>query len=206
MSAGGVRPARPSFRPPSAMAAPRGCVENRPAPVGVPSACPRSPASGVDVIYNTAVQSRLGDTMADLPRRRVLKAGAAGAGALLLPVPWTAAARAGSAARSARRQRPRPVVRRVRRHGLAARAADRQRAPRRHGVRQRRRGRLQLNEDTIWAGGPYDQSNTRGAGALAQIRQLVFADQWSQAQSLIDQNMLGIPGRSWRTRSWATCG
>ncbi len=24
--------------------------------------------------------------------------------------------------------------------------------------------RLQLNEDTVWAGGPYDQSNTRGAG------------------------------------------
>ncbi|MFI9574249.1 glycosyl hydrolase family 95 catalytic domain-containing protein [Microbispora rosea] len=53
--------------------------------------------------------------------------------------------------------------------------------------------RLQLNEDTIWAGGPYDQSNTRGAGALGQIRQLVFQNQWSQAQSLIDQNMLGNP-------------
>jgi alpha-L-fucosidase 2 len=53
--------------------------------------------------------------------------------------------------------------------------------------------RLQLNEDTIWAGGPYDQSNTRGAGALAQIRQAVFANQWSQAQSLIDQNLRGIP-------------
>ncbi|MFG1862933.1 glycosyl hydrolase family 95 catalytic domain-containing protein [Microbispora bryophytorum] len=53
--------------------------------------------------------------------------------------------------------------------------------------------RLQLNEDTVWAGGPYDQSNTRGAGALGQIRQLVFQNQWSQAQSLIDQNMLGNP-------------
>ncbi|MEV4749314.1 glycoside hydrolase N-terminal domain-containing protein [Streptosporangium sp. NPDC049248] len=53
--------------------------------------------------------------------------------------------------------------------------------------------RLQLNEDTIWAGGPYDQSNTRGAAALGQIRQLVFQNQWSQAQTLIDQNMLGSP-------------
>jgi alpha-L-fucosidase 2 len=53
--------------------------------------------------------------------------------------------------------------------------------------------RLQLNEDTVWAGGPYDQSNPRGAGALGQIRQLVFQNQWSQAQSLIDQNMLGGP-------------
>ncbi|MFD1537644.1 glycosyl hydrolase family 95 catalytic domain-containing protein [Nonomuraea guangzhouensis] len=53
--------------------------------------------------------------------------------------------------------------------------------------------RLQLNEDTIWAGGPYDQSNTKGAAALGQIRQLVFQNQWSQAQTVVDQNMLGTP-------------
>ncbi|MEO6085250.1 MAG: glycoside hydrolase N-terminal domain-containing protein [Umezawaea sp.] len=53
--------------------------------------------------------------------------------------------------------------------------------------------RLQLNEDTVWAGGPHDYSNTRGAGALAQIRQQVFSNQWTQAQSLIDQTMLGSP-------------
>ncbi|MFI7643486.1 glycosyl hydrolase family 95 catalytic domain-containing protein [Nonomuraea sp. NPDC049400] len=53
--------------------------------------------------------------------------------------------------------------------------------------------RLQLNEDTVWAGGPYDQSNPKGAAALGQIRQLVFQNQWSQAQSLVDQNMLGNP-------------
>ena len=46
--------------------------------------------------------------------------------------------------------------------------------------------RLQLNEDTVWAGGPHDYSNPRGAGSLAQIRQLVFANQWTQAQSLIE--------------------
>ncbi|WP_329792100.1 glycoside hydrolase N-terminal domain-containing protein [Lentzea sp. DG1S-22] len=53
--------------------------------------------------------------------------------------------------------------------------------------------RLQLNEDTVWAGGPHDYSNPRGAGSLAQIRQLVFSNQWTQAQSLIDQTMLGNP-------------
>ncbi|MEV0829322.1 glycosyl hydrolase family 95 catalytic domain-containing protein [Nonomuraea rubra] len=53
--------------------------------------------------------------------------------------------------------------------------------------------RLQLNEDTVWAGGPYDQSNPRGAAALGQIRQLVFQNQWDQAQALIDQNMRGTP-------------
>src|SRR5213075_1626967 len=40
--------------------------------------------------------------------------------------------------------------------------------------------RLQLNEDTVWAGGPHDYSNPRGAGSLAQIRQLVFSGQWTQ--------------------------
>jgi alpha-L-fucosidase 2 len=53
--------------------------------------------------------------------------------------------------------------------------------------------RLQLNEDTVWAGGPHDYSNTAGADALQQIRQLIFADQWGQAQNLINQSMLGKP-------------
>ncbi|MDX8051788.1 glycoside hydrolase N-terminal domain-containing protein [Lentzea sp. BCCO 10_0798] len=53
--------------------------------------------------------------------------------------------------------------------------------------------RLQLNEDTVWAGGPHDYTNPRGAGSLAEIRRLVFAGQWTQAQSLIDQTMLGSP-------------
>jgi alpha-L-fucosidase 2 len=52
---------------------------------------------------------------------------------------------------------------------------------------------LQLNEDTVWAGGPYDSSNPAGAGALAQIRQLVFDEQWAQAQQLVDQAFLGDP-------------
>jgi alpha-L-fucosidase 2 len=53
--------------------------------------------------------------------------------------------------------------------------------------------RLQLNEDTVWAGGPHDYSNTRGAGSLAQLRQLVFQNQWTQAQDLANQTMLGSP-------------
>ena len=53
--------------------------------------------------------------------------------------------------------------------------------------------RLQLNEDTVWAGGPYDSANTRGAAALPEIRRRVFADQWTQAQDLINQTMRGTP-------------
>ncbi|QNP74752.1 glycoside hydrolase N-terminal domain-containing protein [Streptomyces roseirectus] len=53
--------------------------------------------------------------------------------------------------------------------------------------------RLQLNEDTLWAGGPHNYDNPRGAASLGRIRQLVFADQWAQAQDLINQTMLGNP-------------
>jgi alpha-L-fucosidase 2 len=53
--------------------------------------------------------------------------------------------------------------------------------------------RLQLNEDTVWAGGPHDYSNAAGAAALPQIQQLVFDDQWSQAENLANQAMLGSP-------------
>ncbi|MEU8036540.1 glycoside hydrolase N-terminal domain-containing protein [Streptosporangium sp. NPDC049078] len=114
---------------------------------------------------------------------------------MLLPMPWTAAAQAASA--------PPPAV--VAANDMAlwynqSAGTDWLRAL---PIGNGRLGamvfgnvdveRLQLNEDTIWAGGPYDQSNTRGAAALAQIRQLVFQNQWSQAQTLIDQNMLGSP-------------
>jgi alpha-L-fucosidase 2 len=132
--------------------------------------------------------------MPDVTRRQLLTFGAVGAGAALTPVPWTAAASAAAAP---------PEVRAANDFALwydhGAGSDWLSALPIGNG----RLGamvfgktdveRLQLNEDTIWAGGPYDQSNPRGAGALAQIRQLVFQNQWSQAQSAIDQNMLGNP-------------
>ncbi|EEP71115.1 large secreted protein, partial [Micromonospora sp. ATCC 39149] len=134
--------------------------------------------------------------MSEVTRRNVLKAGAVGAGAALLPAAWTAAARAGSVAP--------PQV-------LAAgdmalwydegAGTDWLRAL---PIGNGRLGamvfgnvdteRLQLNEDTVWAGGPYDSANTRGAANLAEIRRRVFADQWSSAQDLINQTMMGTPG------------
>ncbi|MBD3142165.1 glycoside hydrolase N-terminal domain-containing protein [Microbispora camponoti] len=133
--------------------------------------------------------------MSDFTRRQVLRFGAAGAGAALAPFQWTAVARAAVAAP--------PEVSAANDLALwydESAGTDWLRAL---PIGNGRLGamvfgnvdteRLQLNEDTVWAGGPYDQSNTRGAGALGQIRQLVFQNQWSQAQSLIDQNMLGNP-------------
>jgi alpha-L-fucosidase 2 len=52
---------------------------------------------------------------------------------------------------------------------------------------------LQLNEDTVWAGGPYDSSNPAGAGALPEIQRLVFENRWQEAQQLLDRTFLGDP-------------
>jgi len=133
--------------------------------------------------------------MSEVTRRKLLTAGAVGAGAALLPVGWSASAQAGSAAP--------PQV--LAADDLAlwydeAAGTDWLRAL---PIGNGRLGamvfgnidteRLQLNEDTVWAGGPYDSANTRGAANLAEIRRRVFADQWTQAQDLINQTMLGSP-------------
>src|SRR5918999_2710374 len=134
-----------------------------------------------------------GTEVSELTRRQAIKLGAAGAGALLWP---TATARAASAA---------PPVPLQAAGDMAlwydeGAGADWLRAL---PVGNGRLGamvfgnvdteRLQLNEDTVWAGGPYDSANTRGAANLAEIRRRVFADQWTQAQDLINQTMLGAP-------------
>jgi alpha-L-fucosidase 2 len=53
--------------------------------------------------------------------------------------------------------------------------------------------RLQLNEGTVWAGGPYTPANPEGLAALPEIHRLVFEDKWHEAQSLINAKFLGIP-------------
>jgi alpha-L-fucosidase 2 len=53
--------------------------------------------------------------------------------------------------------------------------------------------RLQLNEGTVWAGGPYTPANTQALAALPEIRRLIFAEKWGEAQALIDCHFLGIP-------------
>jgi alpha-L-fucosidase 2 len=129
-------------------------------------------------------------------RRRLLGTGAAGAGAALLPAGWMAAAGTGSHA-SPRVEAAGEFV--LRYDGPAG--TDWLRAL---PIGNGRLGamvfgnvdteRLQLNEDTVWAGGPYDSANTRGAANLAEIRRRVFADQWASAQDLINQTMMGSPG------------
>jgi alpha-L-fucosidase 2 len=55
------------------------------------------------------------------------------------------------------------------------------------------RERLQLNEDTLWAGGPYDPDNTNALAALPEVRKLIFAGQYAEAQKLAGQKMMAQP-------------
>jgi alpha-L-fucosidase 2 len=57
------------------------------------------------------------------------------------------------------------------------------------------RERLQLNEDTLWAGGPYDPSQTNALIALPQVRRLIFEGNYSEAHRLVGTNMLSRPVR-----------
>jgi len=53
--------------------------------------------------------------------------------------------------------------------------------------------RIQLNEDTLWAGGPYDPANPDALEALPKVRELIFAGQYRQAANLVGQKMMARP-------------
>ncbi len=57
------------------------------------------------------------------------------------------------------------------------------------------REHLQLNESTLWAGGPYDPNNTNALAALRQVRALVFAGKYDDAEKLISEKMMATPLR-----------
>ncbi|MGC4948880.1 glycoside hydrolase family 95 protein [Streptomyces sp. DT224] len=53
--------------------------------------------------------------------------------------------------------------------------------------------RLQLNEDSLWAGGPHDYVRPGAGTHLDEIRRLVVEEKWNQAQRLIDTSFIGSP-------------
>jgi len=53
--------------------------------------------------------------------------------------------------------------------------------------------RIQLNEDTLWAGGPYDPANPAALGALPEIRRLLAAGDYRQAQALVQEKFMARP-------------
>jgi alpha-L-fucosidase 2 len=53
--------------------------------------------------------------------------------------------------------------------------------------------RLQLNEDTLYAGGPYEADTSGALEALPEVRRLIFAGQYAQAEDLANARMMARP-------------
>lgn len=55
--------------------------------------------------------------------------------------------------------------------------------------------RIQLNEETIWAGEKRDRNNPEGARSLAEVRRLLFAGKLKEAEELADRTMIATTRR-----------
>lgn len=55
--------------------------------------------------------------------------------------------------------------------------------------------RLQLNEDTLWAGGPYSPVNPEARAALPEIRRLLADGRYLDAQTLVQDSFMSVPLR-----------
>ena len=62
---------------------------------------------------------------------------------------------------------------------------------------------LQLNEETISTGGPYENWNPEGRQYLQEIRELIFAGRYDEAQKLGDEHFLSPVGEE---MSYQTAG
>src|SRR5215470_10155095 len=52
---------------------------------------------------------------------------------------------------------------------------------------------LQLNEDTLYAGSPYDPNNPEALQALPEARRLIFAGKYKEAHDLVGAKMMAQP-------------
>jgi alpha-L-fucosidase 2 len=57
------------------------------------------------------------------------------------------------------------------------------------------RERLQLNEGTLWAGGPYTPDNPEALAALPEVRRLIFEGKYAEAHKLVGEKILAKPVR-----------
>jgi alpha-L-fucosidase 2 len=55
--------------------------------------------------------------------------------------------------------------------------------------------RIQLNEDTVWAGQKSDRNNPLGAKAIPEIRRLLFAGKPNEALALAETDVISVPKR-----------
>src|SRR5215218_7134206 len=55
--------------------------------------------------------------------------------------------------------------------------------------------RLQLNEETVWAGERRDRTNPEGARSLPEVRRLLFAGKPGEAEALAEKSVIAVPKR-----------
>src|SRR5205085_2791324 len=55
--------------------------------------------------------------------------------------------------------------------------------------------RIQLNEDSIWAGEKRDRNNPAAKQNLAEVRRLLFAGQLREAEQLAERTIIAVPKR-----------
>jgi alpha-L-fucosidase 2 len=55
--------------------------------------------------------------------------------------------------------------------------------------------RIQLNEDTVWAGEKRDRNNPEGLQSLAEVRRLLFAGKPKEAEVLAERTIIAVPKR-----------
>ena len=53
--------------------------------------------------------------------------------------------------------------------------------------------RIALNEGTFWSGRPHDYNNPEAHQYFGQIRDLVFAGKFQEAEKLVDEHFYGVP-------------
>src|SRR5918912_4111720 len=53
--------------------------------------------------------------------------------------------------------------------------------------------RLQINEDTVWAGEPHDYAHEGAVKYLPEIRRLLFEGQQRASESLAQEQFMGVP-------------
>ena len=58
--------------------------------------------------------------------------------------------------------------------------------------------RIDLNEDTLWSGEPYDNLNTNGLKSLPEIRRLLIQEKNQEAQRLVERDMNGRYNQSYQ--------
>jgi alpha-L-fucosidase 2 len=53
---------------------------------------------------------------------------------------------------------------------------------------------IQLNEESVWTGGPVDRSNPEALENLSRVRQLLFEGKYSEGDQLAQEKIMGIDG------------